>query len=573
MGRPGLKALTIHRHLLGRRGDDGDPPAAPSQDENEDDDDDDDDEDKDDDADDDGKEPPARRSSRWAFAHDEANPLAADAVIVDEASMLDTWLFNALLRALPPGCRLVLIGDADQLPSIGAGQILADVLSCGVVASVRLTKVYRQQRSDDDAGTSIIDQAYSILSGKPNRHAFLRPLLSEHASLLDDSDEGEGDGADGDDGFGGDDGWGDVGGAAPAAAPAASDAAAGGGSRGHCVFFDAGSDPAAVHNLMRTELLDFVRRCGFDPGADMQVVTHGHAGALGTHALNVLFRSLLNPTDADVTADTRGGGDGDGTAAAPATPDDVYAPRRLDRVMQTRNNYDTGAMNGDTGHVEGVHAAPGGGTMAVDVFFPSLVVGGEGRRVLFRTPALRHGIGSPTSDLLVLARTALARGTHAELLRSLDRKARGRRRDDDDGDYGALRGLLGDGAAGDDARALAFAEKHRDILLAAFPTLHENVQLSYATTVHKVQGSEFPLVVMPMAAAHFMLTRKLLYTAVTRARSMLVLVGDRTAFVKSVANNRDKDRHTLLGDFLQFYAQEEQQQHQLAQSSSKDADA
>ena len=50
---------------------------------------------------------------------------------------------------------------------------------------------------------------------------------------------------------------------------------------------------------------------------------------------------------------------------------------------------------------------------------------------------------------------------------------------------------------------------------------------------------------MPMAAAHFMLTRKLLYTAVTRARSMLVLVGDRTAFVKSVANNRDKDRHTI----------------------------
>ena len=182
--------------------------------------------------------------------------------------------------------------------------------------------------------------------------------------------------------------------AAPAA-PAASDAAAGGGSRGHCVFFDAGSDPAAVHNLMRTELLDFVRRCGFDPGADMQVVTHGHAGALGTHALNVLFRSLLNPTDADVTADTRGGGDGDGTAAAPATPDDVYAPRRLDRVMQTRNNYDTGAMNGDTGHVEGVHEPdPNDAAGGAEPFYLVAFDDGDSKALMPAEYALRRAPGS-----------------------------------------------------------------------------------------------------------------------------------------------------------------------------------
>ena len=293
VGRSGLKALTIHRHLLGRKDDED----AKEEEEGTDDSDADDhsDDDGDGDGDGDGDRAPAARS-RWAFFHDEENPLKADAVIVDEASMLDTWLFNALLRALPDGCRLLMIGDADQLPSIGAGQVLADVLRCGVVPSVRLTKVYRQQRGkDDDAdggGTSIVDQAYAILSGRPNRHGFLRPLLSEHASaLLDENDDdggtavggnddGGGGGGGGEDGFArleleaDDGGWGDADGGAPpppaAAALAASDATD--GTRGHCVFFDTPPDPAAVQHVMNNELLPFVRRCGFDTGSDMQPV-------------------------------------------------------------------------------------------------------------------------------------------------------------------------------------------------------------------------------------------------------------------------------------------------------------
>lgn len=71
-------------------------------------------------------------------------PLEADAVIVDEASMMDIVLMYHLLRALPIGCRLVLVGDVDQLPSVGPGSVLKDIIRSGAMPVVRLENVFRQ---------------------------------------------------------------------------------------------------------------------------------------------------------------------------------------------------------------------------------------------------------------------------------------------------------------------------------------------------------------------------------------------------------------------------------------------
>ena len=83
-----------------------------------------------------------------AFFHDEDAPLACDAMIVDETSMVDLPLMAALLKALKPGCRLLLVGDPDQLPPVGPGNVFSDLIRSGVVQTVRLTQIFRQaQRS------------------------------------------------------------------------------------------------------------------------------------------------------------------------------------------------------------------------------------------------------------------------------------------------------------------------------------------------------------------------------------------------------------------------------------------
>ncbi len=95
------------------------------------------------------------------FARDEKNPLEADVVIVDEVSMVDTVLFEKLLRALRPDCRLILVGDADQLPSVGAGCVLQSLLTCGVIPVVQLTEIFRQSLE-----SRIVAGAHAVLEGK-----------------------------------------------------------------------------------------------------------------------------------------------------------------------------------------------------------------------------------------------------------------------------------------------------------------------------------------------------------------------------------------------------------------------
>ncbi len=98
------------------------------------------------------------------FQKGEKEPLEADAVIVDEMSMVDLSLFSALLRALRPGTRLVLVGDADQLPSVGAGNVFSDLIRSGRIETVFLREVFRQAER-----SAIIRNAHAVNLGEPPR--------------------------------------------------------------------------------------------------------------------------------------------------------------------------------------------------------------------------------------------------------------------------------------------------------------------------------------------------------------------------------------------------------------------
>lgn len=95
------------------------------------------------------------------FDRNEDNPLEADVIIIDEMSMVDIGLFNALLRAISIGTRLIMVGDVDQLPSVGPGQVLRDIIDSDAFSTVRLKRVFRQSAESD-----IVTNAHKINSGK-----------------------------------------------------------------------------------------------------------------------------------------------------------------------------------------------------------------------------------------------------------------------------------------------------------------------------------------------------------------------------------------------------------------------
>jgi exodeoxyribonuclease V alpha subunit len=99
--------------------------------------------------------------SKVRFVHDEDEPLDADAVILDETSMVDLELMNSLVRAIRPGARLIMVGDPDQLPSVGPGTVLKDLLECGRIATVRLTEIFRQAQS-----SNIVMGAHAVNRGE-----------------------------------------------------------------------------------------------------------------------------------------------------------------------------------------------------------------------------------------------------------------------------------------------------------------------------------------------------------------------------------------------------------------------
>jgi len=182
---------------------------------------------------------------RMAFQRNEENRLAADVVVLDEASMIDTLLASHLLRAIGPASRIVLVGDVDQLPSVGPGNVLLDVIRSGSVPVVRLDHVFRQ------AGQSlIVENAHRVNHGQ-------MPRLAQAGSDAD-------------------------------------------------FFFIEKNEPSEILDTIKTLIRERIpRRFSLDPVEQIQVLTPMHKGMLGAATLNAELQAMLNPHGASVVRGTR----------------------------------------------------------------------------------------------------------------------------------------------------------------------------------------------------------------------------------------------------------------------------
>jgi exodeoxyribonuclease V alpha subunit len=172
-------------------------------------------------------------SSGQQFLRDRSNPLEADIIIVDEASMIDTLLMNSLLKAVPAGTHLLLVGDVDQLPSVGAGNVLRDLIASGVVPTVALDTIYRQAE-----GSYIIVNAHRINQGE-------FPLFPKDAKDF---------------------------------------------------FFFKEEEPERAANLLLDIVCwRLPKKFGLDPDREIQVLSPMHRGVVGVGALNASLQEALNP--------------------------------------------------------------------------------------------------------------------------------------------------------------------------------------------------------------------------------------------------------------------------------------
>lgn len=173
------------------------------------------------------------------FKHDGEHPLAGDVFIVDEASMIDLPLGHALVRAIPPPAALLLVGDVDQLPSVGPGAVLADVIAAGTVPVCRLTEVFRQA-----SASAIVRNAHRINHGE-------LPLWPRKGSPEAETSD---------------------------------------------FFLIAAEQPeVALERIVALVRDDIPRRFHLDPRADIQVLTPMQRGELGARNLNVRLQEALNP--------------------------------------------------------------------------------------------------------------------------------------------------------------------------------------------------------------------------------------------------------------------------------------
>ena len=303
--------------------------------------------------------------------------------------MVDVLLFDALLRALPLGCRLIMVGDCDQLPSVGPGNVLGDLIASEKVPVVQLNEIFRQSMQ-----SLIVTSAHRIVAGQ-------MPELTNHSSDF---------------------------------------------------FFL----PCGDAEELGTLIADLCRRrlpnsYGYSPLTDIQVLTPGRKGDLGTAELNRRLQEALNPPEKGKKEISIHG----------------VLFREGDKVMQVKNDYHLGwtKFDGTTG--EGVYNGDLGILCEIDRRASTVTVQMDDRLVLYELE------------------------TAAEL------------------------------------------------------------ELAYAMTVHKSQGNEFPAVVMPVFPGPSQLSyRNLLYTAVTRAKDLLILAGTRQALAAMVENNRKTRRYSGLCGFL-----------------------
>lgn len=337
-------------------------------------------------------------AGRVHFERNAMNPLEYDVVIIDEMSMVDIFLMHSLLQAMVPGTRLILSGDVNQLPSVGPGRVLGDMIEADCFCVVRLHRIFRQAAMSD-----IVVNAHRINAGLPV-----------------DLD-----------------------------------------NKSRDFFFlkryDADTIIRVMLTLMTKKLPSYV-------GADMldiQVLTPTRKGLLGVERLNEILQAVLNPRDAK--------------KPEKETVSGVF--RQGDKVMQIKNNYQ---LEWEVRDRYGIPVDKGTGVFNGDIGF--------------------------IREINTFAETVTVEF--------------------------------------DDRRMVEYDFK-----------LLDELELAYAVTIHKSQGSEYPAVLIPLLAGPKMLmNRNLLYTAVTRAKKCVTLVGSDEVFAQMVANKMQQSRYTSLKDRLQEWA-------------------
>lgn len=313
------------------------------------------------------------------FGKNEKNPLEHDVIIIDEVSMVDIILMHHLLSAIKHDTRLILVGDKDQLPSVGPGSVLKDIIASEKIPVVVLDEIFRQaEESMIVVNAHRINQGFFPYLNVKDKDFYFKQVIKPE-DVLD-----------------------------------------------------------TVLNLVKVGLPQYG---GFDSVEDIQVIAPMKKGIVGVFNLNQQLQKLLNCPSANKREWKYGS----------------TTFRTGDKVMQLKNNYDKEVFNGDLGNI--------------------LEIDEEGRVVVvYQDPAGDREIIYQGEEL-------------------------------------------------------------------------EELGLSYALTVHKSQGSEFPVVVLPITTQHYvMLQRNLLYTAITRAKKLMVLVGSKQALGIAVNNNRALKRYGLLAD-------------------------
>lgn len=342
------------------------------------------------------------------FEHNEDNPLEGDVLIIDESSMIDIRLMNSLLKAVPANMRLILIGDINQLPSVGPGTVLRDIIDSGVFPVVRLTKIFRQA-----AESHIITNAHKINAGifpvidnsDPKNDFFLEEMdqkgIKEEAAVI------------------------------------------------------AERTSKAIIKL----LTDTIPNQYHLQPKDIQILAPIRNGSAGTLALNKLAQDALNPF-------------------GPSIVSDGCTYREGDRVIQTKNDYEKWVFNGDIGYIVAVN---------------------------------------PQRYLLKVS------------FSDIDEK-------EVDTEYWKHHWITEDDDDLEEEDISEPEEYHGSDPYVTYTQQDlENLELAYAITIHKSQGSEYPAVIMPLLYSHYiMLERNLLYTGVTRAKKYLFIDGQRGAIRKAV---------------------------------------
>jgi exodeoxyribonuclease V alpha subunit len=183
------------------------------------------------------------------FKRDGDNLLPYQAIVVDEASMLDLFLANSLLQAIPKDAQLLLVGDVDQLPSVGPGNVLCDLINSTRVPVVRLTQVFRQA-----AKSAIITAAHQINNGQ---YPTIEPVSDT--------------------------------------------------PRSDCLWHGGGHQPEHGVQVICELIEDLIPKLGFNPATDVQVLCPMTRGVVGTRNLNSVLQQLINPPTPDKVEIVRGG--------------------------------------------------------------------------------------------------------------------------------------------------------------------------------------------------------------------------------------------------------------------------